>query len=97
MVRTAPDLKSEAVASASVSCAPRPADHAARGDQRRCDDRNGNQHQSRQFGLQIISAVAPMNMKRLRKAIEAGAEAALICVVSAVRRDTGSPVRAVVE
>jgi hypothetical protein len=38
-----------------------------------------------------------MNMKRLRKAIEAGAEAALICVVSAVRRDTGSPVRAVVE
>jgi hypothetical protein len=42
-----------------------------------------------------MSATEPTNMKRLRKAMDAEApKAALICVVSAVRRDTSSPVRA---
>ena len=42
-----------------------------------------------------VSAVAPTNMNRLRRAIEADEpNAALIWVVSAVRRETNSPVRA---
>jgi hypothetical protein len=41
-------------------------------------------------------AMAPTNMNRLRKATEAEEpKADFICVVSAVRRDTSSPVRAV--
>ena len=48
------------------------------------------------FGLVItIMAVAPMNSIKLRSAIDTDAPtAALICVVSAVSRDTSSPERA---
>ena len=51
------------------------------------------------FGLvQIIRAIAPANRKRLRSAIEALApNAALTCVVSAVSRETISPLLARVE
>jgi hypothetical protein len=39
--------------------------------------------------------IAPMNMKKLRSATDAEApKADFICVVSAVRRDTSSPTRA---
>ena len=66
---------------------------AAGGHQRQHDDGDGEQHEGRERGLvTTIIATAPTNSTRLRSATEALApKADLICVVSAVRRETISP------
>ena len=99
-VRIAPMFsEAKALAAASVSCAAR-----ERARTMRPENTSGNtitgiatSTSPDSFGLvTIIMPMAPTNMKMLRRAIEADEpKAARICVVSAVRRETSSPVFAV--
>src|ERR1700733_10802537 len=99
MVRVAPRLsEAHAVASASVSCARRDRRRTTRPEAINGAAMSGMATSTKADSLGLLYAIratAPMNMKRVRKAIDADEpNAALICVVSAVRRDTSSPVRA---
>ena len=70
---------------------------AARGHQRQDDDRDRDDDEQRQFRARPDHQpdARRTNMKRLRSAIDADEpKAALNCVVSAVRRETSSPIRA---
>ena len=86
------------MASASVSCAARDRARTDRPEATSGSTMTGIAIITRpdNFGLVMtIMAIAPMNMKKLRSATEADApKAVFICVVSAVRRDTSSPMRA---